>query len=156
MKRRVYLTITGCLIIAMLFSGCGRTDTDSPQLPNPIVEYNDSSAFEKLGIMIDAPDNATDVIYSIISNEIAQITFKLNNKGYSYRAAKTNDDISGVYGTFDEPVKVMASANGEAIEITVKSLKEGSGVLAIWKSGSVQYSLYTPDNATTDDAGNLA
>jgi hypothetical protein len=126
-------------------------------IPNPIVEVSDASAFDELGLPIDAPEGAENVRYSIISGEIAQVNFTLDGADYTYRAANSEEDISGVYETFDD-VEKSIEADGEdwSASITVKTVKDGDGALATWRYGSVQFSLYTPDEVSADAMGAVA
>ena len=73
MKRKVALTLA-LLLAAALAAGCAAgEDKPSAQLPNPVEEVDGPEDFLPLGIAIDAPQNAEDVSYAIISDTVAQV-----------------------------------------------------------------------------------
>lgn len=117
------------------------------QIPNPIVEVEDSTDFDPLGFVITPHQQADSVSYSIISDTIAQINFTLDGETFTYRAAKTTDDISGVYETFDTPAQTQELVGpGFTVTVTVQTINGGEdGALATWNFEDVQYSFYTPD-----------
>ena len=89
------------------------------QLPNPVADVAGASAFSRLGIAIDAPKGAEGVRCSIIADRIAQILFAYGGRGYTYRAAKTEEDISGVYETFDDDVlSTIVGADEYSVDVT--------------------------------------
>lgn len=121
-------------------------------MANPVVDCAGPEDFAPLGFTIDAPQDAKDVRYSVISGEIAQVNFTApDGAEYTYRASSVQEDISGVYDAFeDRQLSVNASYSDHDIALTVKTTTEG-GRLAEWKWGDVNYSLFTPDK-TEDDA----
>jgi len=126
------------------------------QLPNPLVEVKDASAFQKLRLALDAPEGAGSVRYVVISDEIAQVSFMLGDRTYTYRAAHSEEDISGVYETFDEKELGVCSDEGlPAIRIRLIDRGEG-GALATWQIATAQFSLYTADPTDGDTITELA
>ena len=91
--------IVVALVLIFLFASCKQEQNS--QIPNPVVEVKGSEDFQTLGIVLTAPEGAQSANYSIIAKTTAQIQFTLDGRAYTYRAAKTTDDISGVYETFD-------------------------------------------------------
>ena len=68
-------------------------------LANPVVLYASAKDVKKAtGIFIDAPDGAADISYSVIAETLAGVDFTLDGVEYTFRAEKTDDDISGLYG----------------------------------------------------------
>ncbi|MEA4869492.1 MAG: hypothetical protein VB062_02505 [Christensenella sp.] len=122
------------------------------ELPNPIVEVEDSTDFDPLGFIITPHQQAESVSYSIISNTIAQIIFTLDGETFTYRAAKTTEDISGVYETFDPlPQSLDLAGPGFTVTVQVQTINGGAdGALAKWSFEDVQYTFYTPDKTDFD------
>ena len=122
------------------------------QIPNPIVEVEDSTDFDKLGFVITPHQQADSVSYSIIGDTLAQINFTLDGETFTYRAAKTTEDISGVYETFDTPAQTQELVGpGFTVIVTVQTINGGEdGALATWNFEDVQYSFYTPDKTDFD------
>lgn len=145
------------LVLIFIFASC-KQETTAEQLPNPIVEVNGSEDFQTtLGVVLTAPQDAQDVVYSIIAKTTAQIQFTLDGRAYTYRAAKTTDDISGVYDTLDTAKAYDLALGDEVISISVSTISGGDGgALAKWSSGETSYSLYTPDKADADTVGALS
>ena len=149
----ILLLIVSCIV---MLCACAPAPAESLSLPNPVVDVDDAYAFDALSLPIDAPHNAQDARYSIISNEIAQVLFALDGISYTYRAAHTTEDISGVYESFDEPVAVLVDADGWTAAITVKTVKGGNGALATWQLDDTGFSLYTSDIIIADTMSHVA
>ena len=121
----------------------------SAQIPNPIVEVDGSADFASLGFIITPHQSAENVRYSIIGGTVAQIDFALDGESYTYRAAKTTDDISGVYAIFDASQPFDLEGPDFTLNISVKTISGGAdGALATWTYDGINYSFYTP--AQTD------
>lgn len=116
----------------------------SAGIPNPVAPVENATAFEKLGVSIEAPAGASDVAYSIIAGKLAQIGFTFDNRAYTYRAAKTEEDISGVYDTFDNTSDISVDGEGWYAIIRIQTNNSGNGALATWQYPPVSYSLFTP------------
>ena len=118
----------------------------SAQIPNPIVEVNGSADFAHLGFIITPYQTADSVSYSIIGGTVAQIIFTLTGETYTYRAARTTEDISGVYETFDESQPFDLEGPDFTLNISVRTINGGAdGALATWTYDGINYSFYTPD-----------
>lgn len=159
MKKTLFIILA--LVFTLALSGCKPAAETEPQtgLPNPIVEVGSASDFEKIGVYIDAPEGATDVRYSILSDQLAQVDFKLDGANYTYRAAITEDeeeDISGVYKTFDEESAISIDGLDWYAIIVIKSNQTGKGALASWQYLPAQFTLYTPDSVDSETITNLA
>ena len=143
------------LVLIFVFASCKQEE--NAQIPNPIVEVKGSGDFQPLGVVLTAPQGAEDTHYSIIAKTTAQIQFTLDGRAYTYRAAKTADDISGVYSTLDAAESYDLTLGGETIAISVATISGGDGgALAKWSYGDASYTLYTPDKADADTVGALA
>ena len=123
------------------------TPVPAVEIPNPVVEVEDSTDFSDLGFIITPHQQADSVSYSIIGGKIAQIIFTLDGQTFTYRGAVTTDDIAGVYETFD-PIPQTMDLEGPGFKVTlvVKTIDAGEkGALAEWEYEDVRYSFYTPD-----------
>ena len=119
----------------------------SAQIPNPIVEVDGSADFASLGFIITPYQTADSVSYSIIGGTVAQIIFTLTSETYTYRAARTTYDISGVYETFDESQPFDLEGPDFTLSISVRTINDGAnGALATWTYDGINYSFYTPDS----------
>ena len=124
----------------------------SAQIPNPIVEVDGSADFASLGFIITPYQTADSVRYSIIGGTVAQIIFTLTGETYTYRAAKTTEDISGVYETFDESQPFDLEGPDFTLNISVRTINGGAnGALATWSYDGINYSFYTPDQTDYEE-----
>ena len=117
------------------------------ELPNPIVEVEGPADFNDLGFIITPHQQADSATYSIINGSIAQIVFTFNRETYTYRAAQTTADISGVFESFDPlPQSLFLEGPGFKVTVLVRTIGGGErGALAEWELEGVRYSFYTPD-----------
>lgn len=162
------------IVLIFIFASCKQvvdssvqqTDTPAPtaavtpaptaepatQLPNPVVEVEDATDFYDLGFIITPHQQAASATYSIIDNRIAQIIFTLDGQTFTYRAAQTMEDISGVYEKFDAlPQSLDLQGPGFDISVVVKTIDGGAhGALAEWGYEDILYSFYTPDPTNFD------
>ncbi len=129
-----------------------------PPAPNPLTPVDGPSAFEPLGVMIDAPEGAEAVAYVILADEIAQVGFMLGGRAYTFRAACTDGPIDGFYETFDEPaLNLEADGADWYASVTVRTIVVGAkGALATFSYPPAQYTLYTGDSVTANEIGELA
>jgi hypothetical protein len=129
--------------------------TPEPQveISNPIVEVDGAADFSDLGFIITPHQQADTASYSIIGGKIAQINFTLNHKSYTYRAAVTTEDISGVYETFDPlPQSLDLEGPGFMVTLVIQTIDDGKqGALVEWELEDVRYSFYTPDPTDFED-----
>lgn len=65
---------------------------------SPIEDVSGAQDFEKLGFSIDAPEGSEHISYHILNGETAQVIFAMDGREYTYRAARLDEDFSGVYG----------------------------------------------------------
>lgn len=107
MKKLIYLLLV--LLLGICVCSCSSnskqieepTDEPSIGMPNPIKQYDSIEDInKKTGVNMIIPPSvpATDVVYSTINDEIAQIDFKLDNHDWTIRGSKIVDqDISGIH-----------------------------------------------------------
>lgn len=86
-------------VMVMSLCSCGAKESEeNAGLANPIVETDAEGLVQATGISLDAPEGAEDVTYAYINqgegeNLIAQVTFELDGKSYTYRAVSTNETV---------------------------------------------------------------
>lgn len=115
---------------------------------NSIIEVDNASAFNEIGITLEVPLDASDVSYAIIDRKIALIHFVINGKTFEARASSQNGDFSGLLGTQLDTENIDAKNN--AILYTI-SEDFGNYYKMTWTNGKVNYCLYGTDGATSDD-----
>lgn len=148
------LPLAACSMLGSLIGGEGESPAPEQtqageQIPNPMAPVDDASAFETLGITMDAPDGATDAAYYIINEKLAQVSFTFGGFDYTYRASAAESDISGVYDTFTDAFTMAVETADATFETAVQNAA-GGGRLATWSQGGVHYSLWcalAPDDA---------
>lgn len=163
---RRFFAVSFAVVFMLAFSSCARpaalqansavspapssstvfTPEPSAALPNPIVEVEGPEDFSPLGFVITPYQEADSVRYSIIGGKIAQIEFTTDGDAYTYRAAETTEDISGVYESFDPlPQTLDLEGPGFKVSVLIRTVGGGDGGgLAEWEFQGVRYSLYTP------------
>ena len=159
MKKFIVIVLSLLLVLALAACGAKQPEADpqsgvsdvsgdeelTAQIPNPVVDVDSAEAFRELGITLEAPANAADVTYSVINKELAQINFTVDGVRYNLRAAKTADDISGLYGdvkdekTLDDGA--VLTEIGNAVETYYK---------ITWTADDVSYVLSNTQGATAD------
>lgn len=103
-------------VLAFALCSCG-----SANVANPVHETDAQGLVDETGIALDAPKGAEDVVYAYIDaasdeeSAIAQVTFKLDGKAYTYRAAMTDevDLMDGLNGSDMNKVKERMNAATE-------------------------------------------
>ena len=134
MKRIIILFIALALLTALAETG----------MPNPITEYSSLDEINSAAgtdLVHPAVMGVSEESFSVITtNEgvIAQYKFTVAGFGYTFRASKLTDDISGVYVSGQG---VFASEAQSECEFFY-----GDGfMLSRWKGGINQYTLYVED-----------
>jgi len=139
------ITILMALIMIFSLAACGEKKEekkDEPVIsgvPNPNVSYNSLEEINKIvGCKLAGTGamGTSDESYTVISEKIAQYCFTIGGAEYTYRAAKTTDDICGIY--YNEGTAFSAIEPAE--KLTVLAL--GEGMVGRWFDGEMQYSLY--------------
>ena len=127
-----------------------QTTEDMNQVVSPYTDYSDiSSVNEAAGTVIKEStlSDITEVGYNTIDNVsflIAQYSFDYNGISYTVRAAKTEDDISGIYV---EDGTISAKAADETI------IEIDGTYFVRWFENGIQYNLFASD--TNSEAFNL-
>ncbi len=156
MLLRTVLPLAACICIAVI--GAFRfvpdlwTDGSAPETDpavlggNPYVTADDSSAFEALGIALDAPTGAENKSYAVIGGEIAEVEFDLDGHSYTLRATGDGDP-SGINGEIISRVPLDGGA--ELVTISVDGKGECKMVTAV--SGGINVSLFNADDASEEE-----
>ena len=134
------------LLLALGMAGCASgtsTPTESPiaNLPNPMVSVDSADAFSAAGVNIDAPADATDVSYYIISGTLAGVQFTYDGEEYTYRASAKDDNISGIYYELTAQCIIKVECDGFCVDATVYAA-EDKGTLVEWEHDGIHYALW--------------
>ena len=117
-----YGTVTG-----VYFKDIEEDGQQTGGTPNPFSKVENNEVFnEVIGINIDAPEGATNIEYSIYSNEIVQINYDYGEKRFVLRASKTisGRELSGKHGDFEMMSYVSC---GEHVSVTVDTVEIEDG-----------------------------
>lgn len=131
--------------LLMVLTGCGQkkeANEEMAGMKNPVVSVESAKEFETLKLRLEAPEGAEDVSYSIIDGKTAQIQFTLDDGEYTYRSARTESDIAGVYEErVGEPVTEIVEVSKAKTEVKTQNTASGYKT-ALWFWGEAQYSLF--------------
>ncbi|MDO4330774.1 MAG: hypothetical protein Q4C66_15760 [Lachnospiraceae bacterium] len=123
-------------------SSSSEEETGAVELPNPFEEVDEPEALKKIGVSMEVPEEAENVTCGIISGEVAEISFQLEETPYTYRGAVKAEDFAGIFEEF-EPDAVALSDCGADEDLIVRTTVSG-GRLANWTRRGAKYTLYTP------------
>lgn len=121
----------------------------SQEMPNPYEEVDGPEGLKEAGLSMEAPEGAEDAAYYIISQEIGEITFTLEDAPYSYRGAVHAQDFAGIFEEFEEDVSALSDCGADE-DLIVKTTVSG-GRLANWSKNGAKYTLYTPRPVEDED-----
>ena len=111
MKKKIMLALMAMAMGAMVLTGCGSTSdqdapasestgvSEQPELANPWTESDQQGVEAATGFTMTAPDGASDVSYSYMSdNGTAQMKYTLDGAEWTYRMMQADGltDISGM------------------------------------------------------------
>ena len=132
--------------------GTGGTEdiTEGLGIANPVVVVDSSDAFKDIGLNLVARPGAENVVYSIIDGKIANIDFVYKGHEYTSRAAKTDEDISGLYGEVVREVDtgLWGESNGGGPILREISDGENTFLSLTWTSHDETIVLINTDGAT--------
>jgi len=139
--------------LALLLCACAAPAESQRQ----ISQVSAPEDFAPLGVVIRPPEGADFVTCSIVDGTAAQVDFILNGAKYTYRAAKTDGDVSGLRVEPEgDPQDLNVCYETHCVQVHIQGLKSG-GRLCTWNwPGGLRASLYTPDQVTDHDIGNLS
>lgn len=155
-KRLCMVMLVAASLLVMTACGTKKTETkaettaettteeEGTNVVNPMVEVEGPEAFEALGVKLTAPDASTDVKYYTIE-DIAQVDFKFADKEFTARAAKTADDITGLFTEKTEITTQIVGIEDNTATAAIYTDDAGNtSAVWYWEAAEVQYSLYTP------------
>lgn len=119
------------------------------EIPNPFVEQEKAEDLKAVEVSMDAPEGALDVKYYLIDDEIAEITFTLEDNKFSYRGAAHAEDFAGIFEEFEEDVTALSDCGADE-DLIIKTTVSG-GRLASWSKNGAKYTLYTPSTVADED-----
>jgi hypothetical protein len=106
MKKKTIMVLSLLIISAMLLAGCSvdssvtvTTAEPTQEMANPWTESDEQGVAEATGFDMVAPEGATNVSYSYMSEgALAQMTYELDGANWNYRIQMANEltDISGM------------------------------------------------------------
>lgn len=142
------------LMLALGMAGCTNgavSPTEPPvaNLPNPMVSVDSAEAFSAAGVNIDAPVDARDVSYYIISGTLAGVRFTYDGEEYTYRASAKDDSISGIYYELTAQYIIKAECDGFSVNATVYAA-EDKGTLVEWEHDGIHYALWHAGEVTEE------
>lgn len=108
------------------------------QAVSPFENVENASAFEEIGVYIDAPENAENVTYSIIDSNIASIYFTINGHNYELRASEQAGDFSGISGEIISAEQLDSKTNAVLYKIDCAPDLYWK---AAWTDGKINYFL---------------
>ena len=198
-KWRRYLSLAACLVLIVtagltlpqvLPSGAdhvpgGSSDIQNPEgndpptlAGSPFVDVNGPEDFADLQLSIAAPEGASEVSYCIAYETTARVDFTLDDHAYTYLAARTAADLSGIDGAVQESLTfTLPNADGKETGVTLEWLcmvegdtpsgadtgaaddsdpaasadADAPGIWrAFWQSAGVSYCLLNEDGAAED------
>lgn len=155
MKKRRLLSALAALLLVALLAGCG----DAPSLPeagaaNPMVAYESlGEAGEALGFTaaLPTPPNNYNLgdIY-VIGGTVLHVIFRnAEEQEIIFRAAKTEDEITGVYAEYD--YEETAELAGQSVAL--QGNDEDAVYVAAWQQNGVQCALLFEAPVTTGQVG---
>lgn len=126
MKYTLSVIIALLLCVSCVFGCQAPASQEGAQssLSNPMVESSPEEILEKIGVEFLVPEGAEEVKYFIISNQMAEMQFRLNGSDCSARVQPETEltDISGMYYDWSQTDncsigwcegKLMRSSEGE-------------------------------------------
>ncbi len=97
---------------------------DPPTLAgSPFIEVDGPEDFADLQLSIAAPKGASEVSYCIAYETTARVDFTLDGHAYTYLAARTDTDISGIDGAVQEILNLtLPNADGKETGVILEWL----------------------------------
>lgn len=158
MKFKRIAVLAAAALLALSCVSCSTENIDCPadesgessgkesnQIPNPMTEVASADEINsRIGCFIKSLDGAEEEKYTVFSGEteLGEYRFSVDGAEYVLRAAKTAEDISGVY--------TAEGLLGDIVEPdTVKDCSE-EVFYEKWFDGDMQYSLYGSNTVAAD------
>ena len=171
-KARKYLSIAVCLTVLIVGAasaalwnqnGVGQNEEKEPGVEasyGGVVEQESREALEQaVGFTVqelaDIPFDVTEITYTSLWDEIAEITYSDGTQTITYRKAllteeESSGDISGDYSEYEHEKQLTVGG----MQITAKGNGEYEN-LAIWQDGTYAYSIMIPAGVAEDVLTNM-
>ncbi|HIS03010.1 MAG TPA: hypothetical protein IAA75_03765 [Candidatus Pullichristensenella avicola] len=143
------LTLLMALLLAL--GGVAAAET-----PNPRQEMESAAQVEaRLGFAVAAPENV-EAEYAVIGGSTGEATFQVDQIACTLRAARTQDDISGLFMEMSEPVEEEHAAGEDVVSVAHRATEENGGYdVYAWFVDDVQYCLVLHGEASVMIAGEI-
>ena len=142
------------LLLALLvaLAGCAAAEA----VPDPREEVADASAVETaLDISFGAPEGV-EAVYTVIDGSTGEAAFTVGELECTLRAARTEDDISGLFMEMSEPTVEERALGEDAVSVSYRSTEENGGYdVYTWFVDDVQYCLVLHGEASVMTAGEI-
>ncbi len=134
-------------------SGSSSSEDASPQIPNPVVEYENTDFTEDAGFAVTAYPY-TVVRSSLIGGTVAEITFETAPETTVVLRVGKDDgtEIHGIFSAIEKEEVLQVTAGTGTVDVTYFEYDEGA-VYAVWKTGGFSYVLYI--GAGTEDVNGI-
>lgn len=142
-----------------IWSKTNNDTTSDDGITSPKTTLESAEDFKDLDIPVDAPENSTDIQYSLIGTDIVSITFTLDERVFVLNASKTykGEELHGLINTFVGALAIGGEADGEdfSYSINVTELEEGNAFATshvnFIDKNSVYLSLTTTDKIALEE-----
>lgn len=122
-------------------------------LPNPVQESTAEDIAKELNVKFAVPDDAKNIRYSIVSGNLAQMDFILNEAECTARIKRDAEleDISGFYYNWPNETPCTVGANAGIVKWQITEVGEVVGI-CLWqnKASNLTYSVSMKKNADSE------
>lgn len=122
-------------------------------LPNPVQESTAEDIAKELNVKFAVPDGAKNIRYSIVSGNLAQMDFILNEAECTARIKRDaeSEDISGFYYNWSNETPCTVGANAGIVKWQITEVGEVVGI-CLWqnKASNLTYSVSMKKNADSE------
>ena len=147
------------IFIMMLVSCSGKkssvntTANKTIGLPNPVQESTAEDIAKELNVKFAVPDGAKNIRYSIVSGNLAQMDFILNEAECTARIKRDaeSEDISGFYYNWSNETPCTVGENAGIAKWQITEVGEVVGI-CLWqnKASNLTYSVSMKKNADSE------
>lgn len=161
MKRLLMITLA--LTMALCISACGKQEkqpdslgSSNVQMANPFAECeNLDDAAQIAGFSMSVPDAVPDWVNEThiraVENDMIEVIYTgTEQQELRIRKAEGNEDISGVFDSFDEVKNIII----ENRDVTLK-INDGKIFVAAWTDGDCSYAVTTAEGLEQAQIENL-
>lgn len=173
MRRKPICSLVPCLALAVCLSACSsqpqtktqeetqivetQTEPDAQtqtseaaQIPNPMEPVSGPEDYQELGVYMPVPQDAQDLQYFILNQEVADVHMTLDGVVYNWRASNTAQDFAGIFERFkEEELSHLYEYDDGSIQAVIRTTDSG-GRLAQWQWQDTKYTLYTASSVSDE------